>query len=218
VRIHADLTKKAVVDSHALDWIPSPLPGVHRKMLDRVGDEVARATSIVKYEPGSYFDEHTHIGGEEFLVLDGVFSDEMGDFPQGMYVRNPIGSAHRPHTESGCVILVKLMQFDPDDQAFVRIDTNTESWQPGPIDGITVKILHEYKSERVALFCLEPGASAPFHSHEGGEEIYVLTGSYSDEGGNYPQGTWVRYPQGSEHAPYSESGCTLFIKTGHLNA
>ncbi|GAL13613.1 hypothetical protein JCM19233_4618 [Vibrio astriarenae] len=52
--------------------------------LDRVGGEVARATSIVRYKPNSAFSPHTHDGGEEFFVLEGVFSDEHGDYPQGV--------------------------------------------------------------------------------------------------------------------------------------
>src|SRR6516165_7170873 len=55
----------------------------------RIGDEVARATSVVRYAPKSRFSAHIHGGGEEFLVLDGVFQDEHGDFPVGSYIRNP---------------------------------------------------------------------------------------------------------------------------------
>jgi hypothetical protein len=58
-------------------------------MLDRIGDEVARATSIVRYAPASHFSPHVHDGGEEFLVLEGTFQDEHGDYPVGSYVRNP---------------------------------------------------------------------------------------------------------------------------------
>ena len=116
MHIHADLSLRAVVDSNELPWIDSPLPGVQRRMLERDGEEVARATTIVRYAPNSYFDAHTHIGGEEFLVLDGIFSDATGDFPQGMYVRNPIGSKHKPYTKDGTTIFVKLQQFDADEQ------------------------------------------------------------------------------------------------------
>ena len=96
MKINADFTKRAVVRPDDVDWIPSPMAGVERKMLDRIGEEVARATSIVRYAPDSYFEEHTHGGGEEFFVLDGVFSDQYGDYPAGTYVRNPIGTKHRP--------------------------------------------------------------------------------------------------------------------------
>jgi anti-sigma factor ChrR (cupin superfamily) len=77
-------------------------------MLDRIGDEVVRATSIVRYAPGSHFSAHTHGGGEEFFVLNGVFQDEHGDYPVGSYVRNPPTSSHVPGSDLGCVIFVKL--------------------------------------------------------------------------------------------------------------
>ena len=64
-------------------------------MLDRIGDEVARATSIVRYAPHSHFSPHTHGGGEEFLVLDGVFQDEHGDYPAGHLCPQP--ADQQPH-------------------------------------------------------------------------------------------------------------------------
>ncbi|HEY9660942.1 MAG TPA: cupin domain-containing protein, partial [Allocoleopsis sp.] len=102
MKLHADLSQRAVVVSEDLPWIDSPMPGVQRRMLERDGEEVARATSIVRYAPGSAFSPHTHGGGEEFLVLEGVFSDEQGDYPPGTYVRNPVGSTHTPSSREGC--------------------------------------------------------------------------------------------------------------------
>jgi anti-sigma factor ChrR (cupin superfamily) len=89
MELNADFTKRAVVHGAMMPWQASPIPGVERRMLDRVGDEVARATTIVRYAPNSQFSPHTHGGGEEFLVLEGVFQDEHGDYPVGTYVRNP---------------------------------------------------------------------------------------------------------------------------------
>jgi anti-sigma factor ChrR (cupin superfamily) len=96
MKLNADFTKRAVVHAATLDWQASPMAGVERRMLDRIGDEVARATSIVRYAPHSQFSPHEHDGGEEFLVLEGVFQDEYGDFPAGCYVRNPPQSRHTP--------------------------------------------------------------------------------------------------------------------------
>jgi anti-sigma factor ChrR (cupin superfamily) len=216
MQIHADLTQRAVVDANALPWVASPLPGVERRMLERDGGEVARATSIVRYAPRSRFDAHTHGGGEEFLVLDGVFSDEAGDFPRGMYVRNPVGSRHTPFSEEGATIFVKLRQFDPDDQAFVRIDTTSAEWQPGPADGLSVMPLHRYGTEHVALVKWEAGTRHARHEHPLGEEILVLSGTLADEFGTYPAGTWLRNPPESAHHPYSDEGCVIYLKTGHL--
>ncbi len=216
MNIHADLTKRAVVNSNELAWVDSPLPGVQRRMLERNGDEVARATTIVRYAPNSYFDAHTHDAGEEFIVLDGVFSDEMGDFHAGMYVRNPIGSRHKPYTKDGCTILVKLRQFDAEDQDYVRIDTNKAEWLAGSVEGLQVMPLHEFATEHVALVKWQPGTRFNRHIHPGGEEIYVLSGTFADEHGTYPVGTWLRNPPYSEHTPFSDEGCTIYVKTGHL--
>lgn len=216
MKIHADLSQRAVVDSNRLDWIDSPLPGVQRRMLDRDGAESGRATSIVRYAPGSHFDTHTHMGGEEFLVLEGVFSDEHGDFGPGMYVRNPVGSAHRPHSEAGCVIFVKLWQMDPDDRDYVRIDTGAAEWRPGRFDGLSVLPLHGFGGERVALVKWEPGARMPAHTLPGGGEILVLDGVLEDGYGRYPKGTWIRIPAGAELSPFSAEGSTVYFKSGHL--
>ena len=124
MKLNADFTKRAVVHAATLDWQASPIVGVERRMLDRIGDEVARATSIVRYAPGSQFSPHVHGGGEEFLVLEGVFQDEHGDFPAGSYVRNPPGSRHTPGSALGCTMFVKLRQFDLADRTHVLIDTN----------------------------------------------------------------------------------------------
>ena len=216
MKINADLSKPAVMNSHDLPWIPSPMAGVERRMLERDGDEVARATTIVRYGPKSYFDPHIHDAGEEFLVLDGMFSDDKEDFPTGMYVRNPPGSRHKPHSEDGCIILVKLRQMDAADRNFVRIDTTAEEWRPGLNDGLSVMPLYERHSEHVALVRFAPGAHFGRHDHPGGEEIFVLDGVLEDEHGRYPKGTWLRNPPGSAHEPFSADGCTIFVKTGHL--
>src|SRR5260370_22398813 len=123
MRIDADFTKRASVHAGKLAWVRSPMPGVERRMLDRVGEEVARATSIVRYAPESAFSPHAHPGGEEFFVLDGIFQDERGDYPAGSYVRNPPTSRHTPRSQAGCTIFVKLFQFDPADCAHVNFDT-----------------------------------------------------------------------------------------------
>jgi len=214
--INADLAQRSVVRPDDVDWSPSPMMGVERKMLDRVGGEVARATSIVRYAPRSHFEAHTHGGGEEFLVLEGVFSDEKGDYPIGTYVRNPIGSRHTPRSDSGCTIFVKLHQFDPGDTEHKVLDTQAAAFRPGVAPGLSVLTLHEFGTEQVALVHWAPGTRFHRHRHWGGEEILVLAGTFQDEQGNYPTGTWLRNPDGSEHTPFSEGGCLIYVKVGHL--
>jgi len=217
MRINMDFSQRVVIDTQAQDWVDSPAKGVARRMLDREAAESGRATSLVRYEPDSYFPSHTHTGGEEFLVLEGTFSDQHGDYGPGMYVRNPVGSSHQPFTKDGCIILVKLWQMDPDDQDFVRLDTaGGNLWRPGAAEGLSTCHLHKYGGEHVRLSRWQPDARFPAHDHPGGEEVFVMAGSIADEDGHYPTGTWFRLPHGSRHTPFSEEGCTLYVKTGHL--
>lgn len=215
-RLRADFSKRAVVRPGEEDWVPSPMPGVERQRLDRIGDEVARATSIVRYAPSSTFEQHTHGGGEEFLVLDGVFSDEHGDYLPGCYVRNPPGSAHTPASRDGCTIFVKLHQFDPADQARVVVPTRDAAFRPGLVPGLSVLPLHQFATEQVALVRWAPGTRFSRHRHFGGEEIFVIEGVFEDEHGRYPAGSWLRSPDQSEHTPFSNEGCLIYVKTGHL--
>jgi len=223
MKLNADFSQRVAIDTEREPWVASPLPGVERRMLDRIGDEVARATSIVRYAPGSYFAPHTHGGGEEFLVLDGVFSDEHGDYGPGTYVRNPVGSRHAPFSRDGCTIFVKLWRMHPDDQAFVRIDTAAGDWQPWTMAGATEPLagagmlrLAERDYERVYAMRLRSGTVVPTHEHPGGEELLVLDGALADENGRYGKGAWLRMPAGSSHELVSEPGCTIWLKLGHL--
>jgi anti-sigma factor ChrR (cupin superfamily) len=216
--INADLTQRAVVDTAALRWADSPMPGVARKMLERDGGEVARATSLVRYAAGSRFERHVHGGGEEILVLDGIFSDENGDYPAGTYLRNPPGSSHAPFSTAGCTLFVKLRQFAADDRARLVIDTNSAAWQDGKTDAYSEMLLHQHGAERIYLIKWHAGKSFPRHIHRGGEEIFILAGTYADEHGTYPKGSWVRAPVGSSHAPLPTDGALFYAKLGHLPA
>jgi len=218
LKINEDFNKRAVVYTENVDWIPSPMPDVHRKMLDRIGDEVARATTIVRYKPNSEFSSHVHSGGEEFFVLDGVFSDEHSDYPKGTYVRNPIGTHHTPKIGAeGAVIFVKLQQFNDKDIKQKIINTTEQPWLPGLVDGLSVMPLHEHEHEHVALVKWAPNTSFNTHQHWGGEEILVIEGTFHDEFGSYPKGTWIRSPHLSKHNPFTkEDGAIIYVKTGHL--
>ncbi|MCP9861428.1 MULTISPECIES: cupin domain-containing protein [unclassified Cyanobium] len=216
MELHADLSQRALLNTSSLPWTASPMAGVERRMLDRRGEEVARATSIVRYAPGSRFERHSHGGGEEILVLEGSFSDEQGDYPVGTYLRNPVGSSHAPFSEEGCTLLVKLQQMHPADQQRQVIDTNKAAWLPGLVSGLEVLPLHAFGSEHVALVRWAPGTVFQPHGHPSGEEILVLSGVFQDDQGTYPAGSWLRNPPDSVHRPWSEEGCTIWVKTGHL--
>lgn len=217
-RINADFEQRVVIRPEDYHWVDSPMAGVERMMLDRIGDESARATSIVRYAPFSEFSPHVHSGGEEFFVLEGVFSDEHQDYPQGSYVRNPIGTSHTPKIgKEGATIFVKLQQFNEADNEQKAIDTLKQPWQQGLVDGLTVMPLHEFEGEHVALVKWAPNTQFNPHRHFGGEEILVLEGTFYDEHGIYPQGSWLRSPHLSQHSPFTkDDGALIYVKTGHL--
>lgn len=221
MKLNSDLSKRAVMYSDSLSWVETPMPGVQRRMLERDGGEMAsRATTIVRYQADSKFSSHVHDQGEEFIVLDGVFSDESGDYPAGTYVRNPPGSQHRPFTDQGCTIFVKLRQFAANDTNVVRVDTRTAAWLPTETDGQWVMPLYRRDGqapEFVSLLKWSPEAQIGRSSHFGGQEIFVLEGCFGDENGRYPKGTWLRNPHGSDRSPYTCEGCVLYVKTGHLS-
>lgn len=210
-----DFTKQVVLNSNELEWQPSPLKGVLRKPLAREEAERGHATSIVKYEAGASFKEHPHPLGEEILVLEGTFSDEHGHYPQGSYLRNPPGSSHAPYSENGCTLLVKLHQFQPDDNTQINIDTMNSAWLPG-MGNLQVMPLYNFIHENIALVKWPKGEVFQPHRHFGGEEIYVISGEFKDEHGTYPAGTWIRSPHMSMHTPYVDEETIIWVKTGHL--
>ena len=218
MRYNADFDQRVVIYPHDYLWLPSPMQGVERMMLDRIGDEVARATSIVRYAPNSTFSPHRHDGGEEFLVLEGVFADEHYSYPKGSYVRNPIGTSHTPKVgPEGATIFVKLHQFGEQDTEHKIIDTSAGHWFQGMVEGLSVMPLHEFETEHAALVRWQSNTRFNRHQHWGGEEILVLEGTFYDEQGTYPKGTWLRSPHLSQHAPYTkDDGALIYVKTGHL--
>ena len=213
--LNIDFSKNVVINTDEMEWAPSPAPGVERKPLAREQAESGHATSVVRYAPNSRFNYHQHPYGEEILVLDGVFSDESGDYGKGTYLRNPPGTGHAPFSENGCELFVKLHQFDPHDTRQFSIDTESTSWLPGT-GGLQVMPLHEYRHEHVALVKWPAGERFQPHKHFGGEEIFVLSGTFQDEHGKYPTRTWIRSAHMSEHFPFVEEETVIWVKTGHL--
>jgi anti-sigma factor ChrR (cupin superfamily) len=217
MELNADFTRRAVVHAATLDWIASPMPGVERRMLDRVGGEVARATSIVRYAPHSHFSRHIHGGGEEFLVLEGVFQDEHGDYCEGSYIRNPPTSAHMPRSDPGCTIFVKLWQFRAADRAQLRIDTRKLAYSPDRSrPGVETALLFRDEHELVALERWRGGAQIPLQS-SAGLELLVLEGTFTDAHDRFSYQSWLRLPPGSSaRAEVGSKGCRVWVKRGHL--
>jgi anti-sigma factor ChrR (cupin superfamily) len=219
MNLHDDFRARVVLHAADAAWIASPQAGVERRMLDRVGGEIARATSVVRYLPGSRFARHVHGGGEEILVLEGVFSDESGDYPAGTYMRSPPGSSHAPFSVDGCLLFVKLWQFMAGDTDEIRLDTRAAAWRQGLVPGLSVMPLHAHDGIDTALVRWAPDTRFNSHVHPGGEEIFVLEGVFRDEAGAYPAGSWLRSPPYSRHTPFTESeGALIYVKTGHVGA
>ena len=219
MQVNNDFSQRVVVRPSDYRFVASPLAGVSRMMLDRAGAEVARATSIVRYAAGAGYTSHRHDGGEEIFVLEGIFSDEHGDYPAGTYLRNPPGSSHQPFSRDGCTLLVKLWQFAADDTTQLVKQTTSASWYQGMVPGLSVLPLHEHDGINTALVRWAPNTQFNPHTHPGGEEILVLEGLFCDEHGEYPAGSWLRNPRYSTHSPFTrEEGALIYVKTGHLGA
>lgn len=219
MQFNSDFSQRVVIRPDEYQFVDSPLPGISRMMLDRAGAEVARATGIVRYAPGSGYSAHTHHGGEEILVLEGMFSDEHADYPAGTYLRNPPGTSHQPFSTAGCTLLVKLWQFAEDDNRPLALNTQQATWRPGLVDGLSVLPLHEHNGVNTALVRWAPHTQFNQHLHAGGEEILVLQGQFCDEHGHYPAGSWLRNPRYSSHAPFTlEQGALIYVKVGHFDA
>lgn len=204
-----------VIDTNKEEWLESPSKQVLRIPLEREGKESGHTTSVVKYLPEATFSAHPHPMGEEIFVLSGTFSDEHGDYPAGTYLRNPPGTSHAPFSKEGCVLFVKLNQFDENDREQIVVDTNTTPWLQGQ-GNLQVMPLHQFGTTSTALVKWPAGEKFLPHRHVGGEEIFVLSGEFMDEYGRYPKGTWIRNKHMSQHHPFVEEETIILVKTGHL--
>lgn len=218
--LRADLSRFELVHTDELPWAESPGKSVFRKRLEHWGPpEAGRVTSVVRYAPGSTFPSHPHPAGEEILVIEGVFSDEHGDYPAGTFAFNPEGFVHAPRSPQGCTLFVKLRQM-PGPRRGVNLQTGPDDFQPTEWAGVSRRVLYQSVEfpERVHLTRFEPGVALGEVSLPEGEEIFVLEGGFEDERESYRAGTWARFPAGFRHRPRSAGGCTFYVKQGHLEA
>jgi anti-sigma factor ChrR (cupin superfamily) len=214
-KLNMDFTQSVVSRPRDQQWVNSPAEGVSRLHLEREAEESGHTTSIVEFAPGSSFSRHTHTIREEVYVLEGVFSDEFGDYPAGTYFRNPPRSKHSPFSKDGCKLFVKLDQFQTGDDQQVIIRPEDQQWRNG-IGNLKVLSLHEFGTESTALVHWPANEHFQPHKHYGGEEILVLSGTFKDEHGDYPAGSWLRSPHLSEHNPYVTEETLILVKIGHL--
>jgi anti-sigma factor ChrR (cupin superfamily) len=220
--IHGDLSRRASADTARMPWTPSPSGSVWRKRVHLVGPpEAGQVTSVVRYDRDSRFPAHDHPDGEEILVLDGVFSDEHGDWPAGTFLLNPEGFRHAPFSKPGCTLFVKLRQFPGRERRHVVVDTHALAWLPTDTPGVTHKPLYAQAgfSDVIRLERFAPGADTGDRSYPDGAEIFVLEGGFSDGSGSgeLGAGAWLRLPAGASHRTRAGgAGCTVYVKTGGL--
>ena len=215
LQLNMDFEKAVHMLPEDYQWFESPADGVLRAPLERESAESGHKTTIVRFAPESCFPSHQHPLGEEIFVLEGVFSDEHGDYTAGSYLRNPPGSAHTPFSRQGCTLFVKLDQFDAHDQERVVIRPQERQWRPG-IGNLKVCPLHSFATQSTALVFWPANEVFQPHVHWGGEEILVISGCFSDEHGEYPEGSWIRSPHLSEHFPRVREETLILVKVGHL--
>lgn len=215
--VNVDFTKRVLLHSDSIDWEDSPMKGVVRRRLDRVDNEADRVTTIVRYAPQSSFSPHIHTGGEEFIVLEGVFEDDYGNWPTGSYIRNPPTSKHKPGSKDGCIIFVKLSQFQPDDRTFVHIDMNKiGAVSDADREGVSVSPLYKDAHEDVRLEYWAPNTNVEVDA-SGGAEFFVLDGSFTESSEKLRKESWLRVPvKSTVNATTGDQGTKVWIKSGHL--
>lgn len=219
MKINAEFDKRVVVHTTQQPWLKSPMKGVYRRPLDRIGDEVARATTIVRYDPESHFSSHIHTGGEEFFVLEGVFKDEHGDYPVGSYIRNPPTSSHTPGSVDGCVIFVKLWQFQLDDRKTVHIDTNAIiAAKDKHLDAVSVIPLYHDENEDVSVQYWDADSTITFDITDG-VEVLVLEGDFVESNETLFAQSWLRLPKGRPlMVKTGPNGAKVWFKKNHLKS
>lgn len=219
--IHNDVSSRVAVLQSSLTWHQTTFTGIWFGAFesdDNVQDHPV--TMLTRFDPGGFFPLHGHPGGEEILVLEGNFADETGVYPPGSYMLNPEGFIHHPYSDEGCLTFVKLRQHGGTTRQRVKTNIYELSWQPGAIPQIEVKPLYEQEGfhEKVWVERWQPGTALWNVVESEVKEIFVIEGCWSDELGDFPAGSWLRYSPNSPYSPSSATGCLVYVKTYPLDA
>jgi len=217
MNVNADFLQRVVIHPERVDWEPSPMKGVERRRLDRVAEPNDRVTTIVRYAPESRFSSHVHTGGEEFIVLEGIFEDDYGEWPAGSYIRNPPQSSHTPGSTQGCTIFVKLWQFQPDDRTFIHANRHKLPVIPHRCRlGVSIAPLYLDEHEYVRFEQWDPNTEITL-ADEGGLEVLVLDGECTQQGDRLTPYSWLRSPPAQQSLfATGPEGAYVWIKSGHL--
>lgn len=101
------------------------------------------------------------------------------------------------------------------DTRFLNVRSQDLNWQPHPVSGVFVAIVHtdKVKREIVGFLRAEPGVHYPFHLHAANEEILMLEGDLVVGDKVFGAGDYIRSNPGSSHAPHTNGGCKFFFHT-----
>ena len=198
--------KRVLIDTNKMIWDETKNKDIFKKLLSKKENE---ETSILKIEKNGKINTNSKINSVEIFVLDGTYINEFGKFDKGTYLYLPKEDEAFITSNNGCTIFRKVNYSKNDEQ--IIIDTNCVSWLSGQ-GNLEVMPL----STQTALVKWPKDEKFIPHKHWGGEEVFVLKGTFMDEHGAYPEGSWIRSPHLSVHFPYVEEETIIFVKTGHL--
>lgn len=201
------------LETAPLAFEPDPREGVERKVL---GSPLLpdHQVAILRLAPGASLETSAE-SDREFYLLEGDLSLPGGSLVAGGYARLPGGQAFENHTASGCTVFYREGPFFEREREQVHHQTGAADWRPGQ-GNLRVLPLHNGSTSGTALVHWQAGERFVPHRHFGGEEIFVLSGTFEDEHGCYPAGTWLLSPHLSTHHPFVREETVILVKTGHV--
>ncbi|AIA29819.1 cupin domain-containing protein [Leptospirillum ferriphilum] len=214
-----EIGERRVLDTRTLPWQETPGATYSEKVLeDGEGGRAKRRTSILRLGPEGVFPKTDFSSGAEIYVLEGLLRCGDVRLPEGSYVTLLTTAPVTFSSDAGCTLFLKTGHLEKGDPPEAIVSTRDAPWFPGLVEGLSVMPLFRSGTRNTALVRWAPGTHFQSHRHYGGEEILVLEGVFEDEHGRYGPGTWMRSPHLSQHRPFSQEGCLIFVKTGHLSS
>ena len=174
-------------------WTATGTPGVEKKLLVAGSEPSGHEISILRLQPGARLPALHEGWGVEVVVLEGSWQLPEGTLEENGYSRRPPGEVGAGSTATGCTLYLRSGPFAEDDRELVHSQAGEEPWLAGP-GNLRVKPLHSMGDEGTSFVHWPAGERFIPHQHWGGEEIFVLSGTFRDEHGTYPTGTWIQSP------------------------
>ena len=207
MNINTDYDTAIAIEESTLAWQKDDELKVLKKIFSKDGD---KETALIQIDKDSEYLKSTKINSVEVFVLEGVYTNEYGDFESGTYLKFTKEQESKIKTSSSCEVFKKINYEQIRDEDVV-VKMSESYWSQGQ-GNLRVMGL----SENTALVLWPQNERFIEHSHWGGEEIFVLKGTFIDEHGRYSVGTWLRNPHLSKHYPYVEDETIILVKTGHM--